>query len=74
MSDISDKKRTFVAYFNCNHASSEGHHVEQVIEVGEDADVIMAEVLDDLIGSNSESSWFEPDEAELKKLKKDGHI
>jgi hypothetical protein len=74
MSDISNTRRTFVAFFNCNHAGSDGHYIEQVIEAGEDADVIMAEVLDDLVGSNSESSWYEPDVDEYKKLKRNKHI
>lgn len=73
MSDISDKKRTFVAYFNCNHGG-EGHYVDRVIEAGEDADDIMAEELDELTSNHSESGWWQALDHKLKKLKKDGHI
>lgn len=74
MSDVSDKRRVFVAYVNCNHAGSDGDYTERVIEAGEDADTIMEEELDELIGNHMESGWLEVNEAELKKLKKEGHV
>ncbi len=61
-SNVSDKRRTFLVFFDKNVASEEQEEETIIIEPGEDADEVCGGVLQEMINNSTYSGWDEADE------------